>query len=143
MTALTSAGACEGAYARPFFSTARRPLTVGWDLLPPTTAPPLAWVPPLIGGLTPPDETADALGASCGGGGGGPGARGGPGGGSPPAPAPPGAPAPPRQSSMGMRPAAPIATSVWPLRQARPKLSLTITAGRAPRSSAIRVRSAR
>ncbi len=40
-------------------------------------------------------------------------------------------------------PAAPIATSVWPTRHARPKLSDTITAGRTPRSSPIRARSAR
>ena len=65
MTALTSAGAREGAYARPFFSTAQVPLTVGCDLLPPTTAPPLAWIPPLIGGLTPPNDSADALGAAA------------------------------------------------------------------------------
>ncbi len=49
----------------------------------------------------------------------------------------------PRQSSSGAIPAAPIATSVWPWRQARPNESVTTTAGAAPVSSRSRARSAR
>ena len=49
----------------------------------------------------------------------------------------------PRQSSSGARPARPIATSSWPWRQARPKLSVMSTARLAPVSSRRRARSAR
>ena len=46
----------------------------------------------------------------------------------------------PRQSSSGSSPAQPIATSAWPTRQGRPKLSPTITAGRSPHAAAISAR---
>ena len=49
----------------------------------------------------------------------------------------------PRQSSIGTSPAQPIATSAWPIRQARPKLSAITTPIRAPWTPPISVRSRR
>jgi hypothetical protein len=49
----------------------------------------------------------------------------------------------PRHSSRGVKPAAPIATSVWPKRQARPKESEITTAGRIPSTDPISARSRR